>query len=138
MQRQGRYPPPPGASEILGLEFSGIVEEVGADVSKWKVGNEVLGLASGVSTLRILIQDVINDFQGAYAEYIVSDARLLFHKPHHLSFVEAASVPEVYLTAFQTLLFGEKPLQIGQDVLIHAGASGVGLAAIQLSRMYGA
>jgi len=120
-QREGHYPPPAGWSTILGVEFSGHVAEVGADVTEWKVDDEVMGLAGG----------------GAYAEYILVPHRNVFKKPAHLSWVEAASIPENYLTAFQALiLYGA--LQKNENVLVHAGASGVGIAAIQLARLYGA
>ena len=75
--------------------------------------------------------------QGAYAEYIVAPHRNLLRKPAHLSWVEAASIPEVFLTAFQALVVLAE-VKKGDDVLVHAGASGVGLAAIQLARLYGA
>ncbi|KAF8627423.1 hypothetical protein AX17_006238 [Amanita inopinata Kibby_2008] len=121
LQRVGLYPPPPGASPIMGVEFSGVITELGPDVSNWVVGDEVLGLAGG----------------GAYAEYIASPQTLLMKKPSHLNWIEAASIPEVFLTAFQALsLLGE--IKQDDDVLIHAGASGVGVAAIQLARFFGA
>jgi putative PIG3 family NAD(P)H quinone oxidoreductase len=134
-QREGRYPLPPGASPILGVEFAGIVDEVGSApdgeeeeqkllreaIGRWKVGDEVFGLAYG----------------GAYAEYINSPATHLIHKPKHLSFAEAAGVPEAWLTAFQALFLNSQ-LKKGDNVLVHAAASGVGLAAIQLARLYGA
>ncbi|EIN12492.1 quinone oxidoreductase [Punctularia strigosozonata HHB-11173 SS5] len=120
-QREGKYPVPPGASEILGVEFAGTVAAVGSDVDAWAVDDEVYGLASG----------------GAYAEYIVLPATHVLKKPAHLNWVEAASLPENFLTAFQALiLIGG--LQKGEHVLIHAGASGVGVAAAQLARLYGA
>ncbi|EIW52389.1 quinone oxidoreductase [Trametes versicolor FP-101664 SS1] len=121
MQREGRYPLPPGAPSTLGVEFSGHVVQTGEGVSEWKEGDEVLGLASG----------------GAYAEYIVAPHRNLIKKPAHLSWVEAASIPEVFLTAFQALVVLAE-VKKGDDVLVHAGASGVGIAAIQLARFYGA
>ncbi|KAF8215182.1 quinone oxidoreductase [Mycena galopus ATCC 62051] len=120
-QRQGNYPLPAGASTILGVEFSGMIIAVGADVTKWKIGDEVLGLTSG----------------GAYAEYVLVAETNLMRKPAHLSWAEAASIPENFLTAFQTL-FLCSDLKSGEDVLIHAAASGVGLAAIQLARFHGA
>ncbi|KAF8895106.1 quinone oxidoreductase [Infundibulicybe gibba] len=121
LQREGKYPPPAGSSSILGVEFSGNISELGSDVSGWTVGEEVLGLAGG----------------GAYAEYIVVPSTHILKKPKHLSFVEAASIPENFLTAFQAvILYGE--IKNSEDVLVHAGASGVGVAAIQLSRVYGA
>ncbi|CDO72169.1 hypothetical protein BN946_scf184970.g21 [Trametes cinnabarina] len=121
LQREGKYPLPPGAPDILGVEFSGHVVEVGDGVTAWKEGDEVLGLASG----------------GAYAEYIVAPDRNLIKKPAHLSWVEAASIPEVFLTAFQALVVLAE-VKKGDNVLVHAGASGVGIAAIQLARLYGA
>ncbi|KJA17984.1 hypothetical protein HYPSUDRAFT_145662 [Hypholoma sublateritium FD-334 SS-4] len=120
-QREGKYPAPPGSSTVLGVEFSGTVTQLGGSVSSWKVGDEVLGLAGG----------------GAYAEYIAVNETHIIQKPSHLTWVEAASIPEVFLTAFQALVVigGVKE---GDDVLVHAGASGVGVAAIQLARVYGA
>ncbi|KAI0351397.1 quinone oxidoreductase [Trametes cingulata] len=121
LQREGRYPLPPGAPDILGVEFSGHVVQVGDGVSEWNAGDEVLGLTSG----------------GAYAEYVVAPHKNLIRKPAHLSWIEAASIPEVFLTAFQALVVIAE-VKEGDDVLVHAGASGVGIAAIQLARLYGA
>ncbi|KAH9890359.1 quinone oxidoreductase [Cubamyces lactineus] len=121
LQREGKYPLPPGTSDILGVEFSGHVVKVGEGVPEWKEGDEVLGLASG----------------GAYAEFIVAPHRNLIRKPDYLSWVEAASIPEVFLTAFQALVVLAE-VKKGDHVLVHAGASGVGIAAIQLARLYGA
>ncbi|PPQ97739.1 hypothetical protein CVT26_001771 [Gymnopilus dilepis] len=120
-QREGNYPPPPGASSILGVEFSGTISEVGQDVSNWKVGDEVFGLAGG----------------GAYAEFIAVNQTHIIRKPPHLTWPEAVSIPENFLTAFQALIvIGQ--LKENENALIHAGASGVGIAAIQLARAYGA
>ncbi|GAA5942135.1 hypothetical protein JCM3775_007410 [Rhodotorula graminis] len=119
MQRRGMYPLPPGASPILGVEFSGTVEEPGS--SDYKKGDEVFGLATG----------------GAYAEYISVPAGMTTRKPAHVSWEKAAAVPENLLTAWQTLIRIAE-MKEGQKVLVHAGASGVGLAAIQLARMFGA
>ena len=115
MQRKGFYPPPPGASDILGLEAAGVVAEVGAGVSKWKVGDRVMGLLSG----------------GGYAEYVPVHEGHLMPIPEQMSFVEAAAVSEVFLTAWQCLRFN-MDVQKGDHVLIHAAASGVGTAASQL------
>ncbi|KAI9739051.1 MAG: hypothetical protein M1834_007263 [Cirrosporium novae-zelandiae] len=118
LQREGHYPVPKGASEILGVEFSGIIEEFGDDVEKgFKIGDEVFGLAYG----------------GAYAEYIVVSTHMLMHKPTELSWEEAAGIPETWLTALQALhLIGQhKP---GESILWHAGASSVSIAGIQLSQ----
>jgi tumor protein p53-inducible protein 3 len=121
-QREGAYPPPPGASPILGLELAGIVEEVGeACQDRWAVGDRVFGLLSG----------------GGYAEYAVLPGVLALPIPESLSFEEAAAIPEVFLTAYQCLFWIGR-LQKGEKVLIHAGASGVGTAAIQLARATGA
>ncbi|EPQ54785.1 quinone oxidoreductase [Gloeophyllum trabeum ATCC 11539] len=120
-QREGKYPVPPGASAILGVEFSGTVAGVGEGVHEWKEGDEVFGLAGG----------------GAYAEYIAVPAQLLLRKPPLLSWADAASVPENFLTAYQALVTIAE-LKPGESVLVHAGASGVGLAAIQIARAYGA
>ncbi|KAF8558275.1 quinone oxidoreductase putative [Imleria badia] len=120
-QREGLYPPPPGASQILGVEFSGVVQELGHGVTKWSLGDEVYGLVGG----------------GAYAEYVVCNQGLLIKKPAHLSWVDAASIPENYITAYQAVIkYGE--IKKGDNVLVHAGASGVGVAAIQIARVFGA
>ncbi|KDQ16079.1 hypothetical protein BOTBODRAFT_31154 [Botryobasidium botryosum FD-172 SS1] len=121
IQREGEYPVPPGTTPILGVEFSGNIVEIGSGVGSWKIGDEVMGLAYG----------------GAYAEFIVVPAGMVMPKPENLSWVEAAGVPENWLTAFQALILIAE-LQKGQDVLIHAGASGVGVAANQLARFYSA
>ncbi|KAJ7081593.1 quinone oxidoreductase [Mycena belliarum] len=121
IQRNGNYPPPAGSSTILGVEFAGHIAAVGSDVSQWKVDDEVMGLAGG----------------GAYAEYIVVLQTHVVRKPSRLSWAEAASIPECFLTAFQALVvYGE--IKQNEDVLVHAGASGVGIAAIQLARFNGA
>ncbi|KDR82425.1 hypothetical protein GALMADRAFT_237735 [Galerina marginata CBS 339.88] len=120
-QREGKYALPPGAPAILGVEFSGTISQVGPDVSGWNVGDEVLGIAAG----------------GAYAEFIAVNQTHVISKPQHLTWVEAASIPEVFLTAFQALVvIGQ--VKENSDVLVHAGASGVGISAIQLARIYGA
>lgn len=122
MQREGKYPVPPQAGPILGVEFSGIVESVGDQVSDFKAGDKVFGLAYG----------------GAYAEYIVNPSRMCIHMPEEISFEQAAGLPEVWFTAIQALyLVGGLQANTGERVLIHAGASGVGLAAIQLAKAAG-
>ncbi|MFQ5628212.1 MAG: NAD(P)H-quinone oxidoreductase, partial [bacterium] len=121
MQRRGLYPPPPGASPILGLEFAGIVENCGANCTIRQTGDRVCGLVGG----------------GGYAEYATIHEKMAMPIPDNLSFEDAAAIPEVFLTAFQALfLIGE--LREGHTALIHAGASGVGTAAIQLTREIGA
>jgi putative PIG3 family NAD(P)H quinone oxidoreductase len=121
MQREGKYPPPAGASPILGLEIAGIVESVGSKVFKWKSGDKVFGLIPG----------------GGYAEYAIINENMVIEIPDNLSFEESASIPEVFLTAFQSLVWLSE-LKANEFVLIHAGASGVGTAAIQIARELGA
>ena len=120
-QARGAYPPPPGASEILGLEMAGVVAEVGKDVSGWGVGARVCALLPG----------------GGYAERCVVPGQMLIPLPDDWSFAMGAAVPEVWLTAYVNL-FLEGKLQAGETALIHAGGSGVGTAAIQLAKAAGA
>lgn len=120
LQRVGRYPPPPGASEILGLECAGIVSEVGADVRGWKIGDRAMALLPG----------------GGYAEEVVVDAGSAMHVPDALSDEEAAALPEVFLTAFLNLFLLAR-LREGETVLIHGGGSGVGTAATTLAKLAG-
>jgi putative PIG3 family NAD(P)H quinone oxidoreductase len=121
MQAQGNYPPPPGASEILGLEMAGVIEAVGADVIGWQVGDRVCALLSG----------------GGYAQKAAVPQEMLLRLPDEWTFAQGTAVPEVWLTAFVNL-FQEGSLQPGETVLLHAGASGVGTAAIQLAKNIGA
>ncbi|MDR6226051.1 NAD(P)H-quinone oxidoreductase [Desmospora profundinema] len=120
-QRQGKYPPPPGASPILGLEMAGEVVEVGSECRGWQPGDPVFGLLPG----------------GGYAEYAVIPGDLAMKIPRGFSFEEGAAIAEVFLTAYQGL-FWLGDLKRGERVLIHAGASGVGTAAIQLAKQAGA
>ncbi|NMX66876.1 zinc-binding dehydrogenase [Pseudomonas sp. WS 5111] len=119
LQRAGLYPPPPGASEVLGLECSGVISEVGAG-SSWQVGDRVCALLAG----------------GGMAQEVVVDARHVLPVPEGLSLAEAAALPEVYSTAWLNL-FQLAALKPGEKVLLHAGASGVGSAAIQLCKAFG-
>lgn len=119
LQRQGNYPPPEGESDILGLEMAGEVIESEAN-SRWQPGDKVMGLLAG----------------GGQAEFVLVPEALLMPIPKNLSFIEAAAIPEVFLTACQTLFFEGKS-QAGQMALIHAGGSGVGTAAIQLAKLAG-
>lgn len=121
LQRMGKYPAPKGESEILGLEIAGTVESVGAKVTKWKVGDRVCGLLGG----------------GGYASYAVIHEELAMPIPDGISLIEAAAIPEVFLTAFQAIQWIAQ-LKEGEHILIHAGASGVGTAAIQLANRMGA
>jgi len=117
VQRQGKYPPPPGDSEILGLEVSGIIEELGPGVTGWKKGDRVMSLVGG----------------GGYAEYAVAYACHLMAIPESMSFEEAACVCESYITAFlNVFILGE--FKDGQTAILHGGGGGVNTAAIQLSR----
>lgn len=118
MQREGNYPVPPGASPILGLEMAGEVEAIGNGVTKWRVGDRVFALLAG----------------GGYAEYAVIHEDMALPVPQNMSLEQAAGIAEVYLTAMQGLFWlGELAPQ--ENVLIHAGASGVGTAAIQLAKL---
>ena len=121
MQREGRYPPPEGASEVLGLELAGTVEAVGAACEDWDVGDRVFGLLPG----------------GGYAEYAVLHHQMAMPIPPAMSFEAAAAIPEVFLTAFQAL-YWIGGLEQEQHVLVHAGASGVGTATLQLAKRAGA
>ncbi|WP_432822181.1 NAD(P)H-quinone oxidoreductase [Trichloromonas sp.] len=116
VQREGKYPPPPGDSEILGLEVSGVVEEVGSAVTGWKAGDRVMGLVGG----------------GGYAEYAVAYGNHLMAIPASMSFEEAACVCESYITAFlNVFMIGD--LQDGQTAIFHGGGGGVNTAALQLA-----
>lgn len=119
LQKAGLYPPPPGASQVLGLECSGVISEVGAG-SSWQVGDRVCALLAG----------------GGMAEEVVVDGRHVLPAPEGMSLVEAAALPEVYSTAWLNL-FQLAALKPGEKVLLHAGASGVGSAAIQLCKAFG-
>src|SRR5258708_5221081 len=117
LQRQGKYPAPHGSpQEIPGMEFAGEVAEVGPGVRMWKAGQRVFGLAGG----------------GAQAQYIVTHERLLAEIPENLSWAEAASVPETFITAHDALWI-QAGLRPAETVLIHSVGSGVGLAAVQLA-----
>lgn len=121
LQRRGLYPPPPGASPILGLECAGEVMEVGRAVTGWKRGDRVMALLVG----------------GGYAEEVVAPASWATHVPYQLSVLDAAAVPEAFLTAHLNLFHIGK-LGLGQTALIHGGSGGVGSAAIQLVKEAGA
>jgi len=140
LQREGRYPAPPHAPSTLGVEFSGIIESLGPDTDseRFKPGDAVFGLTYG----------------GAYAEYVVCSLRTLLRKPEGLSHVQAAALPEVWMTATCALEFvllappraghalgstwdGDRPLK-GKTILWHAGASAVSIAGAQLAKLAGA
>ena len=121
LQRMGHYPSPPDTPpDIPGLEFAGTVEELGPGVSEFAVGDKVFGVASG----------------GTYADYVVVHSRCLSRMPVNLSFVEAASIPEVFITAYDAMIT-QCNLVSGESVLIHAVGSGVGVAALQIAKMLG-
>jgi tumor protein p53-inducible protein 3 len=121
LQRKGLYPPPKGESPVMGLEMAGIITKVGKNCTGWEKGDRVFGLLAG----------------GGYAQYVKIHRKMAIKIPENLSFEEAAAIPETFLTAYQAIfLLGE--LQKGEIILIHAGASGVGTAAIQLAREIGA
>jgi len=121
LQRRGLYPPPPGASAILGLEAAGEIVSVGKFVPGWKNGDRVFCLLGG----------------GGYAELVAVPQDLLLRIPSGWTYTQAAAIPEAYYTAFINL-FLEAKLKSREIVLVHAGASGVGTAAIQLARQAGA
>ncbi len=120
-QARGAYPPPPGVTDILGLEMAGEIVKLGEKVRGWRVGERVCALLAG----------------GGYAEQVAVHQDMLMRIPDSWTYAQAAAVPEVWLTAFVNL-FIEGGLQAGETVLIHAGGSGVGTAAIQLAREAGA
>lgn len=119
LQRKGLYPPPPGVTDIIGLECAGVITEVGAG-SDWRVGDRVCALLAG----------------GGMAEEVVVDGRHVLAVPEGMSLLDAAAIMEVYSTAWLNL-FQLAAVQPGEKVLLHAGASGVGSAGIQLCRAFG-
>ena len=120
LQRAGAYPVPPGASPILGLECAGEIQSIGSGVTRCAIGDPVCALLSG----------------GGYAEQVVVPEGQVLPIPDGLDFVKAAAIPEVFATAWLNL-YREGGLTPGERVLLHAGASGVGTAAIQLCRVFG-
>jgi putative PIG3 family NAD(P)H quinone oxidoreductase len=120
-QRRGRYPPPPGASDIPGLEVAGTVEALGADVSSFHVGDAVCALVAG----------------GGYAEYCAAPAPQCLPVPRGVDLVAAAGIPETFFTVW-TNVFERGRLQAGETLLVHGGSSGIGTTAIQIARARGA
>ena len=120
-QRAGLYPPPPGASDLPGLEAAGTVAALGAGVSGWKVGDAVCALTPG----------------GSYAEYCTVPAPQCLPPPKGFDMLRAAALPENYFTVWHNL-FERGQLKAGESVLIHGGASGIGTTAIQLAKAFGA
>jgi putative PIG3 family NAD(P)H quinone oxidoreductase len=120
-QRLGRYPPPPGASDIPGLEVSGVVDALGADVHDFHVGDTVCALVAG----------------GGYAEYCIAPVPQCLPAPRGLDLVHAGAIPETFFTVW-TNVFERGRLQAGESLLVHGGSSGIGTTAIQLARARGA
>jgi NADPH:quinone reductase len=121
LQRLGQYPPPPGISDLPGLEVAGTVSAVGPDVSRWREGDSVCALVAG----------------GGYAEYCVVPEPQALPLPRGFRPGEAAAIPETFFTVW-TNLFDRGKLTEGETVLIHGGSSGIGTTAIQLARAFGA
>lgn len=121
LQRAGKYPPPEGESEVLGLEIAGEIAACGGGVTEWKIGDVVCALLGS----------------GGYAEYAVADAALCLPIPSGVSIIDAAGLPEAAFTVVSNLMLAAQ-LRAGETILIHAGASGVGTFAIQLAHAMGA
>lgn len=121
LQRKGLYPPPPGASELPGLECAGEIAAVGADVKNWKPGDKVCALLTG----------------GGYAQYAIADAGSVLPVPDGLSMEEAAALPETIFTVWANA-FDDAQLKAGETLLLHGGTSGIGVTAIGLAKAVGA
>jgi putative PIG3 family NAD(P)H quinone oxidoreductase len=121
LQRAGRYPPPPGASEILGLEVAGEIAAAGEGVERWRSGDRVTALLAG----------------GGYAEYALVDARHALPIPTGLDFVQAAALPETVFTVWANVFEGGR-LQRGETLLVHGANSGIGVTAVQMAKASGA
>ena len=119
-QRTGNYAPPPGESEVLGLEVAGVIAQLGEGVSGWQAGDRVMTLVGG----------------GGYAEYATAPASTLMPVPEGIELVRGAGITEVFVTAWLNV-FREAALKPGETLLVHGGASGVGTAAIQLAKALG-
>jgi NADPH2:quinone reductase len=121
MQRKGLYPPPPGASDLPGLEIAGEVVAVGQAVKRWKVGDSVCALTNG----------------GGYAEYCAADAEQCLPVPKGVDVRDAAGLPETFFTVWSNIFIGAQ-LKSGENFLVHGGAGGIGTTAIQLGKAFGA
>jgi putative PIG3 family NAD(P)H quinone oxidoreductase len=121
MQRKGQYPPPPGAPDIPGLEIAGDVVAVGGKVTRWKIGDKICALVPG----------------GGYAEYCVTDEATALPVPKGFSYVEAAALPETFMTVWHNV-FERGALNSGETFLVHGGSSGIGTTAIMLAKQFGA
>ncbi|WP_206064316.1 NAD(P)H-quinone oxidoreductase [Oleiagrimonas sp. C23AA] len=120
MQRAGKYPPPPGASDLPGLEVAGEIDALGDNVSQWQLGDAVCALCNG----------------GGYAQYVCVPAGQCLPKPAPLDWAQAAALPETYFTVWSNL-FMRAQLASGQSLLVHGGASGIGTTALTLARSFG-
>ena len=118
VQRMGNYPPPPGESDVLGLEIAGVVEALGPGVVGWQIGDRVLSLVGG----------------GGYAEYAVAYAPHLMEIPANMSFIEAACICENYITAYLNIFINGE-FKAGETALLHGGGGGVNTAGVQLCRV---
>ena len=121
MQRQGKYPPPPGAPDYPGLEIAGEVAALGANAKRWKLGDKVCALVAG----------------GGYAEYAIVDESNALPVPKGFSFTEAAALPETFFTVWHNV-FERGRLRAGETLLLHGGSSGIGTTAIMLAKAFGA
>ena len=121
MQRKGLYPPPPGATDVLGLEVSGTVEKTGVNVTELKVGSQVCALVSC----------------GGYAEFCLASASICLPIPENISLEHAAGIPETFFTVW-TNVFERGHLKSGETLLVHGGSSGIGTTSIQLGKAFGA
>jgi putative PIG3 family NAD(P)H quinone oxidoreductase len=121
MQRRGKYPPPAGASDILGMEVSGTVAALGTGIQKWKIGDKVCALLAG----------------GGYAEYVAAPEGHCLPIPSGISLKEAAALPEAVVTVYANLFEGAG-VKAGETVLLHGGASGIGTMAVQMLKAFGA
>ena len=120
LQREGNYPPPPGCPEWPGLEVAGVIKEVATGVTKWKVGDKVCALLGG----------------GGYAQYVAVPCEMVMPIPKGLSYVEAAAIPEVYMTAYLNLFYVANAKK-GETLLMNAGASGLASAVIPMAKAFG-
>jgi NADPH2:quinone reductase len=121
LQRSGAYPPPPGASDLLGLEVAGHIAAIGPDVAELAIGDPVCALVAG----------------GGYADYCLAEAALCLPVPHGMSMMHAAAIPETFFTVWHNV-FQRGKLKSGERFLVHGGASGIGTTAIQLAKAFGA
>ena len=122
VQRRGHYPPPKGATDLLGLEVAGEVVAAGENVTEWVIGDQVCGLTNG----------------GGYAQYVAADATHFLPVPQKLDLVEAASLPETFFTVWSNIFMGFVDLKPNDLFLVHGGSGGIGATAVQLGKAFGA